>query len=142
MTRGRGCARDHMRMTAHKPSEMSWMPRRGLIIILLAAGQVVTVVGRQPILLSYAGARCSRLFPLFVVESMALEAVHSFRRLIAGERRDVATALGTFDRRTRSYLIVAIDRIATGAPGIGPATIAARLTAPTPADSDAELSPL
>ena len=117
---------------------MRWMPRRGLIIILLAAGQVVTVVGRQPILLSYAGARCNRLFPLFVV----LEAVHSSRRLIAGERRDVATALGSFARRTRSYLIVAIDRIATGAPGIGPATIAARLTAPNPADSDAELSPL
>jgi hypothetical protein len=129
-------------MTADKPSDMRWRPRRGLIIILVAAGQVVTVVGRQRMLLSDAGARCNRLFLLFVVKVMGLEAVHSSRRFIAGQRRDVVTALGSFARRARSYLIVSIDRTVTGAPGVGPAaTIAARLMAPTPADPDAELSP-
>jgi hypothetical protein len=121
MTRGSGCAQHHLRMAAHKPSDRCWIPRRGL---------------------SYAGARCNRLFLLFGVELMGLDAVHSSRRLIVGERRDVVTVFGTFARRTRSYLIVSMDRAVTGAPGIGPApTIAARLS-PTPADPDAELSPL
>ena len=45
-------------MTADKPSDMRWIPRRCLIIMLVAAaGQVVTVVGRERILLSYASAR-------------------------------------------------------------------------------------